>query len=95
VSGPQKPVTFTRPDPSEFALLVTKVGRGTSTLLGTEHFKPPGCDWATDRDLRDAGYVSLADAKKAVRRVLMLVGPTSPGASEAAREALGILGVEP
>ena len=87
MSGPQKPVTFTRPDPSEFALLVTKVGRGTSTLLGTEHFKPPACEWATDADLRDAGYVSLADAKKAVRLA-------SRGTSDGIEQALRVLGVK-
>lgn len=95
MSGPQKPVTFTRPDPSEFALLVTKVGRGTSTLLGTEHFKPPACEWATDKDLRDAGYVPLAKARSAISRLAQVTRrhATTEEARAALAEAMQILGV--
>lgn len=55
-----KPISFTRPDPTQFALLVTRAGRGTGTVVGTEYFKPAGCEWATDEDLLAAGYVSVA-----------------------------------
>lgn len=67
MSDAPKPITFIRPDPSQFVLLVAKT-RGNGVVVGTENFKPGGCEWATDADLRDAGYVRLEDAVRAVAR---------------------------
>jgi hypothetical protein len=68
VSGAPKPITFVRPDPSQFVLLVAKT-RGNGIVIGTENFKPSGCEWATDRDMRDAGYMPVADGRKLVALV--------------------------
>lgn len=56
MTAPRGPILFTRPDPTQFALLVVKTGRGTGTVVGTEHCKPGGTEWASDDDLWDAGY---------------------------------------
>ncbi len=58
------PILFTRPDPTQFALLVVKTGRGTGTVVGTEHCKPGGTEWATDGDLWDAGYRPRDDVRR-------------------------------
>lgn len=63
-----KAITFTRPDPSEFVLLVAKT-RGNGIVVGTENFKPGGTEWATDRDMRDAGYMPAMDGRKLVALV--------------------------
>jgi len=62
VSAP-KAITFIRPDPSEFVLLMAKT-RGNGIVVGTENFKPGGTEWATDRDMRDAGYMPTEDGWK-------------------------------
>jgi hypothetical protein len=62
-NDPPAPITFIRPDPSQFVLLVAKT-RGNGIVAGTENFKPGGTEWATDRDLRDAGYMPVEDGRK-------------------------------
>jgi len=63
----QGPITFQRPDPTQFVLLVARVGPGTTNVdpklahkFGAAAFKPAGTDYATDKDMRDAGYVPIA-----------------------------------
>jgi hypothetical protein len=92
MSDAPKAITFVRPDPSQFVLLIAKT-RGNGIVTGTENFKPSGTEWATDQDMRDAGYVPLEDAKRAVHRLMIALPPTAPGASEAAREAMDLLGL--
>ena len=67
------PITFTRPDPTDFVLLVARVGPGTSnvdpklaTKFGAQNFKPSGTDYATAKDMRDAGYVPVCDVTPAL-----------------------------
>jgi hypothetical protein len=72
-AGATRPIMFTRPDPTRFALLVTKTGRGTGTVVGTENFKPSGCEWATEQDLRDAGYVPADDVRKIAELFVMAI----------------------
>jgi hypothetical protein len=50
-------VVFTRPDPTEHALLVCKIGAHHGTVKESEHLKPPGTAWASEQDLLDAGFV--------------------------------------
>jgi len=52
-NDPAAPITFIRPDPSQFVLLVAKT-RGNGIV----------CQRATDRDMRDAGYMPVEDGRK-------------------------------
>jgi len=71
-----EPVTFVRPDPTTFVLLIARTGPGTGNVSlpgaalrnGAQNFKPAGTDYATDRDLRDAGYVAAAPIREAIDR---------------------------
>jgi hypothetical protein len=83
VSGTPKPITFVRPDPSQFVLLVAKT-RGNGIVVGTDNFRPAGCEWATDRDMRDAGYMPAADGWKLVALV-----KEAAAAAEQADDRLG------
>jgi hypothetical protein len=68
---PRKPITFQRSMPAEHVLLVAKVGlRSGETVLGTEHLKPPGTEYASHEDLLEAGYVSALWRQSAVEAVL-------------------------
>lgn len=65
-------ITFRRPDPTEFVLLIARVGAGTGNVdpqaarrHGLQHFKPAGTEYATDKDLADAGYVRAAEGSAA------------------------------
>lgn len=66
-AGPTGPITFQRPDPTEFVLLVARVGPGTGNVdpklahrFGAQAFKPAGTDYATEQDLLDSGYIPTA-----------------------------------
>jgi hypothetical protein len=70
---PPQPIVFTRPDPTDFVLLVARVGPGTSNVdpklaakFGAQSFKPSGTEYATPRDILDAGYVALRDITPAL-----------------------------
>jgi hypothetical protein len=65
-------ITFVRPDPTEHALLVCKLGPQWGNLKGTESFKPGGTEWATEEDIADAGYVPK-DWRTLTVRLLELV----------------------
>jgi hypothetical protein len=90
MSDPAKPITFIRPDPSQFVLLVAKT-RGNGIVAGTDNFKPAGCEWATEQDMRDAGYVSLERAKRALCR--FAAPPDLETAEETSRAVMQILGI--
>jgi len=63
-----KPITFDRKLPTEHVLLIARVGLRTGeVVVGTAHLKPPGTEYATEGDLRDAGYVPEAWREIAVR----------------------------
>lgn len=51
-------VVFMRLDPTEHALLVCKLGAHHGNLKELSSFKPPGTEWATERDINDAGFVA-------------------------------------
>jgi hypothetical protein len=59
-------IVFIRPDPTEHALLICKLGPQHGNLKETKHFKPPGTEWAQPQDLADAGYVPKAWRELAV-----------------------------
>lgn len=68
-----EPIVFTRPDPTDFVLLVARVGPGTSNVdpklaakFGAQNFKPSGTEYATPKDMRDSGYVALRDITPAL-----------------------------
>ena len=63
----RKRVTFIRPDPTEHALLVAKLGPHYGNIKQTEHLRPAGTEWATEQDLADAGYVPKAWRTLALR----------------------------
>jgi hypothetical protein len=69
-----KPITFDRKLPTEHVLLIARVGfRTGEVVVGTAHLKPPGTEYATEGDLRDAGYVPEAWREIAVRAYGALV----------------------
>lgn len=58
-----EPISFVRPDPTEHVLLVAKVGPRYGVIKNTENFKPTGTEFATEDDLREAGFVRKEDAE--------------------------------
>lgn len=66
---PPKALVFVRPDPTQFVLLIGRTGPGTGTVLNTHNFKPTGTEWASEKDLNDAGYVSKDAARRAIRNM--------------------------
>jgi hypothetical protein len=78
-------ITFTRPEPTKFVLLVAKTGHGTGTVVGTESFKPSSTEWATEQDLLDAGYVPwmrCARALDLLRALQVDLSASPPGAKQ-------------
>ncbi len=65
---PLPEITFARKDPQTYVILVTRAGP-EGVLLGTQHFKPLGCEFATEQDMYEAGYVR---AEAAVAALAML-----------------------
>jgi len=71
------PVTFVRPDPTRFVVLIGRLGPGTGTVdpeLAVRHgvraLRPLNTEYATEEDLWDAGYVSFERVAIAVERLL-------------------------
>lgn len=62
-----KPITFTRSGPSKFVLLVAKSQE--SGIVGGAEDTAWRSEWATDRDMRAAGYMPVADGRKLVALV--------------------------
>lgn len=67
MSDTAEPIVFTRSHPTDFVLLVARVGPGTMTAdpalasrYRVESLKPAGTDYASPADLREAGYVKAA-----------------------------------
>lgn len=91
--GTDRRIEFVRPDPTKFVLLVCRTGRGTGVVAGTENFKPGGTEWATDQDLRDAGYVPAHEVIAALRELAL----DMPGQERdrALGRALNRLGLRP
>lgn len=53
---PLPEVTFSRKDPQTYVVLIARAGP-EGVLLGTQHFKPAGTEFATTLDLFEAGFV--------------------------------------
>jgi hypothetical protein len=51
-------MVFERQDPQKYVLLYARVGAG-GVLLGTQHFKPSGTEYATEKEIMDLGYVPV------------------------------------
>ncbi len=73
---PSGPITFQRPDPTEFVLLVARVGPGTGNAdpklahkFGAQSFKPTGTEYATEKDMRDAGYWSGHEIRRQLQPI--------------------------
>jgi hypothetical protein len=64
-------VTFQRRDPQTYVVLVARAGP-EGVLLGTQHFKPAGTEFATELDLFEAGF-ARADV---LAEALSLLPPT-------------------
>jgi hypothetical protein len=80
VSAP-KPITFTRSAPSKFVLLVAN-SQESGIVGGAED--PGGTELATDRDMRDAGYMPAMDGWK-----LLALVKEAAAAAEQADDRLG------
>jgi hypothetical protein len=99
MSDTEDPIVFTRPDPTDFVLLVARVGPGTGNVdpklaakANVQSFKPSGTDYATPKDMRDAGYVAVGSLSGLLHQAYeVLAHPdASPGDREY-QEALGHL----
>ena len=95
-ADPSEPIVFTRPDPTDFVLLVARVGPGTGNVdpnlaakFGAQNFKPPGTDYAMPKDMRDAGYVAIRDVSPAL--AALRAAGTNIRANVADRERLEAL----
>jgi hypothetical protein len=98
----QGPITFQRPDPTEFVLLTARVGPGTTNVdpklahkFNVQAFKPAGTEYATERDLLDSGYVAVARLQPLrallARAFAVLHEPDANPGDAAYKEALGKL----
>jgi hypothetical protein len=93
------PIIFTRADPTDFVLLVARVGPGTGNVdpglaakFGAKNFKPSGTEYAMREDMREAGYVAVEGLSGLLHRAYEILAhpDASPGDREY-QEALGHL----